>query len=87
MFTKLNEMVPRQELQAGKAYLGLVESISQTLGLTIQFPTFTSKIAIKDLQHSDLSNYAVGMPLLSAFNKAGRLSCKDVVLHNVMLSD
>jgi hypothetical protein len=27
------------------------------------------------------------MPLLCAFNKAGRLSCKDVVLQNVLLSD
>lgn len=69
--------------------MGLVDSISNTLGLTIQFPTFTAKIAIKDMQHTgDLSvHYDVGMPLVSAFNKAGRLSCKDIVLQNVMLSD
>jgi len=88
---KLNELIPRQQsdLQAGKPHLGLVESISSTLGLTLQFPNFTSKIAIKDMQHTDnLSiHYEVGMPLIAAFNKTGRLSCKDVVLYNVMLSD
>jgi hypothetical protein len=81
---KLNELIPRQQsdLQAGKAHLGLVDSISNTLGLTIQFPSFTAKISIKDMQHTgDLSvHYDVGMPLVSAFNKAGRLSCKDIVL-------
>ncbi len=65
----------------------MVESISQTLGLTVRYLTFTAKIAIKDLQHTDLTNYSIGMPLLCAFNKAGRLSCKDVVLQNVLLSD
>ena len=42
LLTKMNDMIPRtSELKAAKTYLGLVESISQTLGLTIQFPTFT----------------------------------------------
>lgn len=91
MVAKLQTLIPSKvsDLLPGKVFLGLVESISSTLGLQVRFPTFTTHIAIKDMQHTaELQyHYQIGAPLVAAHNKAGRLSCKDVVLQNVLPVD
>jgi hypothetical protein len=56
---KLKDMVPT-ELVQGKPFVGIVEQTSSKHGLVVKFPTFSTPIAIKDLQHTSVDSYQVG---------------------------
>jgi len=93
LLPKLVTLIPTHlaDIQPGKLMMGFIETISSTHGLTLKFTSskLNQHIAIKDMQHSaDLTDhYCIGAPLICAMNKAGRFSCKDVVVHNVATSE